>query len=229
MVLEIDGQKEVKYLDAKKKEHKATLPALGALARMLAAKAEASPGAPAQLKVTRGRGEPPVMVEFTPRPGAIDPWQMRIGFAFEDMLFEPEETTVTAEGNPLLALYMGGEFIAQHLRLTYAAFMKMATREVGMQQMAGPVGIVGMAMEQAKVGWNELVFFLAYLSISLAVINFLPVPVLDGGLMVFLIIEKIKGKPLSFKTQMVSTLVGLAAILLIAVFVTIQDIGRIVG
>jgi regulator of sigma E protease len=98
---------------------------------------------------------------------------------------------------------------------------------VSASHVAGPVGIVTMGVEQAKLGVSELMWFLAYLSISLAVINFMPMPILDGGLMVFLIIEKVKGKPLSFKTQMVSTLVGLAAILLIAVFVTIQDIGRL--
>ena len=69
-------------------------------------------------------------------------------------------------------------------------------------------------------------FFMAFLSVNLAVINFLPMPVMDGGLMVFLLIEKIKGKPLSLKTQMISTMVGLAAIVLIVLYVTIQDIGR---
>jgi len=83
-----------------------------------------------------------------------------------------------------------------------------------------------MAIEQAKAGLPELMFFLAFLSVNLAVINFLPMPVLDGGLMVFLLIEKIKGKPLSLKAQMVGTMVGLAAIILGLLFVTIQDIGR---
>ena len=52
-------------------------------------------------------------------------------------------------------------------------------------------------------------------------------PIMDGGLMVFLIIEKIKGKPLSFKAQMISTLVSLAAIILFAIFITVQDISRL--
>ena len=55
-------------------------------------------------------------------------------------------------------------------------------------------------------------------------INFIPFPVVDGGLMVFLIIEKIKGKPLSLKTQMVATLVGLATIILVFVLDTFKDI-----
>jgi regulator of sigma E protease len=61
------------------------------------------------------------------------------------------------------------------------------------------------------------------------VINFLPLPVVDGGLMVFLLIEKIKGKPLSIKTQMVSTIVGLALIVLCFLFVTFQDIARLIS
>ena len=84
-----------------------------------------------------------------------------------------------------------------------------------------------MAADRAKAGYAELFFFLAFLSVNLAVLNFIPLPVLDGGLMVFLIIEKLKGKPLSIKTQMVATLIGLATIVLVMLLVTFQDITKI--
>ena len=108
----------------------------------------------------------------------------------------------------------------------YQFLTKLASRSMSTRNVAGPVGIISMAVEQARAGLPELMFFLAFLSVNLAVINFLPMPIMDGGLMVFLIIEKIKGKPLSLKTQMISTMVGLAAIVLIFLYVTIQDIGR---
>ncbi len=101
-----------------------------------------------------------------------------------------------------------------------------AKRNVGVKNVSGPVGIISRAVDLAKEGFVELLFFLAFLSVNLAVINFMPLPVMDGGLMVFLIIEKIKGKPLSIKTQMVSTIVGLALIVICFLLVTIQDIAR---
>jgi regulator of sigma E protease len=121
---------------------------------------------------------------------------------------------------------MGVNFVGYQLWQVYSFLAKLADRSVSTRNVAGPVGIVGMAIEQAKSGLPDLMFFLAFLSVNLAVLNFLPMPVLDGGLMVFLLIEKIKGKPLSLKAQMVSTMVGLAVIIIGLLFVTIQDIGR---
>ena len=102
-----------------------------------------------------------------------------------------------------------------------------ASRKVGADQFAGPVGIVQVAQQRASAGWTELLFFLGFLSVNLAVLNFLPLPVLDGGLMVFLLIEWIRGRPLSLKAQMISTMVGLAVILIGALFATINDVARI--
>ena len=121
---------------------------------------------------------------------------------------------------------MGVKIAGYQVVEVYQFIRGLAKRNVGVRHVAGPVGIVGFAIERAKQGWPELLFFLGFLSVNLAVLNFLPVPVLDGGLMIFLIIEKVKGKPLSLKAQMVSTIVGLTAIVLCILFVTIQDISR---
>jgi regulator of sigma E protease len=121
---------------------------------------------------------------------------------------------------------MGVNVTAFQVWQVYRFLTKLANRSMSTRNVAGPIGIVVMVTQQAKAGLPDLMFFLAFLSVNLAVINFLPMPIMDGGLMVFLIIEKIKGKPLSLKTQMISTMVGLAAIILIGLFVTIQDIGR---
>jgi regulator of sigma E protease len=74
-----------------------------------------------------------------------------------------------------------------------------------------------------------MLFFLAFLSANLAVINFLPLPIVDGGLMVFLIIEKIKGSPVSIKTQVVTQIIGIALIGTTFLFVTFNDISKIFG
>jgi RIP metalloprotease RseP len=168
----------------------------------------------------------PIEAKFTVRADNADPWQLRIQYTFDRLSFAAATETVSAGGNPLKALKMGVNVTAFQVWQVYRFLTKLASRSMSTRNVAGPVGIISMAVEQARAGLPELLFFLAFLSVNLAVINFLPMPVMDGGLMVFLIIEKIKGRPLSLKAQMISTMVGLAAIILIGLFVTIQDIGR---
>jgi len=168
----------------------------------------------------------PLEQPFAVRDDNVDPWQMRVNYAFDLLAFSPKMELVSAHGNPLTAMKMGVNYLFSQLWQVYAFLTKLADRSMSTQNVAGPVGIIGIAIERAKMGLGELMFFMAFLSVNLAVINFLPMPVMDGGLMVFLLIEKIKGKPLSLKTQMISTMVGLAAIVLIVLYVTIQDIGR---
>ena len=165
-------------------------------------------------------------VDFSVRADNVDPWQMRINYAYELLAFAPKTESVNAHGNPLRAIKMGSNYLFTQVWQVYRFLSKLADRSMGTKNVAGPVGIFSMAIDRAKLGLGELMFFMAFLSVNLAVINFLPMPVMDGGLMVFLIIEKIKGKPLSLKTQMISTMVGLAAIILIGLYVTVQDIGR---
>ena len=169
----------------------------------------------------------PVEAQFTVRDDNVDPWQLRVSYLVDRFAFAPMMKLVSAEGNPWRALTMGVNVTGYQVWQVYRFLSKLLDRSVSTRNVAGPVGILNMAVQQAKAGTVELMFFLAFLSVNLAVINFLPMPVMDGGLMVFLIIEKIKGKPLSLKVQMVSTMVGVAAIVLIFLYVTIQDIGRL--
>ncbi|MBU0616796.1 MAG: site-2 protease family protein, partial [Planctomycetes bacterium] len=150
-------------------------------------------------------------LSFAVRGDNTDPWQMRINYFFDVTAFSPATEPVSAHGNPLLAVKLGVNYVTYQLWQVYTFLTKLANRSMSTKNVAGPVGIIDMAIQRAKMGTAELLFFLAFLSVNLAVINFLPMPVMDGGLMLFLLIEKIKGKPLSLKTQMVSTMVGLAA------------------
>jgi len=162
-----------------------------------------------------------------------DPWQMRVLYGNPELQFRPQERRVRASG-PLHAVYLGGRQTGAVLVEVYRSVRSIArsilTQRTGtMEQVSGPVGIVNVAIDRARQGFPELLFFLAFLSVNLAVINFIPFPVVDGGLMVFLIIEKIKGRPLSLRTQMVATLVGLATIVLVFLLVTFKDISRLIG
>ncbi len=173
------------------------------------------------------RLDPVQKSSFGVRADNLDAWQLRISYEIDPLSFKVLEKRVDAGGNPFVALSMGAKSVVQFVEQMVIFLTSVVTRRMSTQNVAGPVGIVDIAMRQAKSGWGDLLFFMAFLSVNLAVINFLPVPVLDGGMMLFLIIEKIKGKPLSFTAQMVSTLVGLAAIVVAALYVTIQDIGRL--
>ncbi len=183
-------------------------------------------GKTVRVRYSPGMSAPPTETEFTVREDNFDPWQMRIKLFFDQSLLKPQTELVSAGGNPIRAIRMSGRYVMRQLSQVYLFLSGLAQRNVSTRSVAGPVGIFKIAIQRAEVGIAELMFFLAFLSVNLAVINFLPMPVMDGGLMLFLLIEKIKGKPLSLKTQMISTMVGLAAIILIGLAVTIQDIGR---
>jgi regulator of sigma E protease len=95
--------------------------------------------------------------------------------------------------------------------------------------MMGPVGIVSAGARFAFKGVDWLIWFLAMISANLAVVNFLPIPIVDGGLFTFLLLEKIQGKPLSPRAQAVAQIVGFAVIISVFLLVTFQDIKRTMG
>jgi regulator of sigma E protease len=218
LVLSIDGQKEFPPGSGRE------LPAEAVLRAALAANVGKTVTVQIVDVATGATREAP----FNVRPDNIDPWQIRIQFAFAGTLGLLQER-VDAGGNPFRAVAMGVNFTIKQVAKVFSVMRGMAARRVNFENVAGPVGIVSVAVEQARVSFTDLLFFLGFLSANLAVINFLPLPVMDGGLMVFLLIEKIKGKPLSLKTQMISTLVGLAVIVLCFLLVTFQDISRLVS
>ena len=110
----------------------------------------------------------------------------------------------------------------------YLTLHRMFQGSVSYKNMMGPVGIFNAGRQFAYKGNDWLIWFLAMISANLAVVNFLPIPIVDGGLFTFLVVEKIQGKPLSAKTQSIAQVVGLAIILSVFLLVTYQDIARMV-
>ena len=93
------------------------------------------------------------------------------------------------------ACAMGGQETLESLTIVFRSVEKLSTNQVSPRGLAGPVWIVKLALQNADQGTAALLLFLTMLSANLAVINFLPIPVLDGGHMVFLLYEGIRGKP----------------------------------
>jgi regulator of sigma E protease len=111
----------------------------------------------------------------------------------------------------------------------YVTLTRMFQGSVPLTSMMGPLGIVTSGAKFAFKGLDWLVWFLAMISANLAVVNFLPIPIVDGGLFTFLVLEKIQGKPLSPKVMAVAQIVGFALIISIFLLVTFQDIRRTIG
>ena len=91
----------------------------------------------------------------------------------------------------------------------------------------GPVGIVDIAAQTAKLGMANFLQLLSLISLNLAVFNILPIPALDGGRLLFLIIEKIKGEKVNPKSEMTAQAVSFAILILLILGVTVQDILRL--
>jgi regulator of sigma E protease len=106
---------------------------------------------------------------------------------------------------------------------------RMVTGEVSIKNISGPINIAQFAGDSAQRGLNEFLSFLALISISLGILNLLPVPVLDGGQIVFQTVELLKGSPLSERAQIVGQQVGIFALLLLMSFAFYNDIARIIG
>src|SRR5262249_36022248 len=126
------------------------------------------------------------------------------------------------------ALRRGFDDTMEKVLEIYAMFRSLATRRVSPNSMGGVITISTVAFEHARLGLTYLIHFLGILSINLAVRNFLPIPPLDGGQMVFLLAEKVRGRPLPDSALIAGTYLGLVFVLGLIVFVTYQDIFRLV-
>ena len=106
---------------------------------------------------------------------------------------------------------------------------RMVTGDVSVRNLSGPINIAQFAGDSAQRGPNEFLAFLALISISLGVLNLLPIPVLDGGQIVYQSIELVKGSPLSERSQILGQQVGILALILLMSFAFYNDIARILG
>ncbi len=122
----------------------------------------------------------------------------------------------------------GLEAIYEWTALTLNILWKILSGEIATKQLGGPIAIMDAAGKAASVGILAYINFIAIISINLAILNLLPIPVLDGGHLMFLSIESIRRKPLSEEIVSVATRIGMALLLLLITFVFYNDIVRII-
>jgi regulator of sigma E protease len=111
--------------------------------------------------------------------------------------------------------------------LTFEMLYRMVTLQISSKNISGPITIAQYAGQSAKVGGTQFILFLAVISISLAVLNLLPIPVLDGGHLMYCVIEAVKGRPVSERAMLVGQQVGIALLAGLMVLAFYNDLTRI--
>jgi len=130
--------------------------------------------------------------------------------------------------NPALAGYYALQHTWNLSKLFLLTVVKLVQRIVPLQTLGGPILIAQMAGQQAQEGLLNLVNFMALISVNLAVLNLLPIPVLDGGHIFFFLIEAILGRPLSLKKVEMAQKVGMLVLLALMIVVFYNDIMRLI-
>ncbi len=149
-------------------------------------------------------------------------------------LFETEEFVLRAQGSGLFsracdAISRGLSETERVMVMTYATFERLFQGTVKVEHLKGPVGIAHMGTTIASRGITWLLFFMALISVNLAVVNFLPLPIVDGGQFIFLVLEGIRGKPVSVQVQNIATIAGLLLIGTMFLIVTYHDVVKLFG
>jgi regulator of sigma E protease len=112
-------------------------------------------------------------------------------------------------------------------RLTIVGFIKLIARVIPAKTLGGPIMIAQMAGQQAKAGLLNLIYFMGIISVNLGILNLFPVPVLDGGHILFILLEMILGRPLSMRKLEIAQQVGLFILISLMIFVFYNDLTRI--
>ena len=153
---------------------------------------------------------------------------LKRSLALTPSFFEPE--SVILQGSiPFEAAAMGTKETLKWITLTYLTIDRLVRGSVEVKQLHGPVGILDVGAKTAAQGLTYLLFFLGLLSVNLAVLNFLPLPVVDGGHMIFLGWEGITGRPPSVTFQKWASMLGLALLGSLFAVTFFNDLSRLFG
>ena len=129
--------------------------------------------------------------------------------------------------NPVIAVWYGGVRTWDMTVLTAKGLWKIVSRQIDSSNIGGPIQIAAEAGRQAKEGAASLALFTAIISVNLALLNLLPVPMLDGGHLFFFVIEAVLGRPLSLKKREAAQQLGFVLLMLLMVFALYNDLVRI--
>ena len=182
---------------------------------------EKSPGSPLDIRIKRSDRE--MDLEITPRladqRGIFGEPLGRIGVA-------PSGSTVKL--GIAASLYEGARFTVELTRLVVVTLVNLVRGKISAKALSGPITIAQASGESLKAGMFQFVFLLSYISINLAIINLLPIPILDGGHLMFFVIEAVIRKPVTGKIREIAVQAGLLFIVFLMCLVFYNDISRII-
>lgn len=141
----------------------------------------------------------------------------------------PPLTSLVKVTNPIIAVQKGIEASYQWSITTVLSFWKLLSNEVSAKSIGGPIMIGQLASQSFQLGLAAFLKIMGIISINLFILNLLPLPVLDGGHLLFYTIEAIRGKPVSMRVLEVAQTFGLILLLSLMVFATFNDITRAFG
>ncbi len=133
----------------------------------------------------------------------------------------PNEYKQTIHYSPVEALGVAVDKTVQLSGMIFNSIVKMVRGLIGLDNLSGPITIAKVAGQSAEMGWQTFISFMALMSVSLGILNLLPIPMLDGGHLVYYVVELIRGKPVSEQIQILGLKVGmvlLGSMMLLALF-----------
>ncbi|GGC08083.1 putative zinc metalloprotease [Marinobacterium zhoushanense] len=174
------------------------------------------------------REEQAQVLDMTPAERVDDSGQ-RYGFigAGVEAVEWPPEMIRDLQYGPVEAAWVGLQKTGQMIGLILDSIGKMIAGAISVKNLSGPITIAKVAGASAASGLESFVSFLAYLSISLGVLNLLPIPMLDGGHLLYQFIELVRGRPVSERVQMLGLRLGMAMLLSLMALAIINDIARL--
>jgi regulator of sigma E protease len=187
----------------------------------LSKKIKGSGGRALNLQIRRGEETKSITVQPTQKEG-----RNIFGERKDDWIIGIGSQVSIEKGNPGLAVVKAVYQTYDYAKLTLMAFYKMLLGDVSPRNIGGPILIAQMAGQQAQEGLGSFLAFLAVLSINLGVLNLLPVPVLDGGHLLFFLVEAVIRKPVAVKYREVAQQVGICLLALLMVYAFYNDIVR---
>ncbi len=181
--------------------------------------------APIELLVERGGRE--IVIAVTPTPAGRAEMQFQLGVNPDAS--ELEGMFSLRKLGPLAAVPAALKRTVSETAYTLTMLGRIVTGDVSVKNLSGPISIAQFAGVAVERGLAEYIRFLALISISLGILNLLPIPMLDGGQIVYQLIEGATGKPLSERVQIVGQQVGLFVLLSVMGFAFYNDIARLFG
>lgn len=185
-----------------------------------------SPGLPLQLSVEREGVVRELVLTPEQQTASDGSVQGHVGAGVAPVSV-PDGMRRTLSYGPVEALLNGARQTGQMIGLTLDSIGKMIAGVISVKNLSGPITIAKVAGASAASGLESFVSFLAYLSISLGVLNLLPIPMLDGGHLLYYVVELVRGRPVSEQVQMLGLRIGMALLFSLMALAIINDIARL--